>query len=162
MRLPESLFYYRLFSVLFKAIPSRRRAKHNIRRKKNRKFLPWYVIGPPCLYQVLHILKSFHRFSTILSIGVPFSSHQELSSAVSLPVVQNTLHSPCVFVIIEHRCWFSLSSFWEWFIILTVVRFDYRIVENFCLPPTYSWVHANCVVLGALITFNNNKGSSRL
>src|ERR1700761_3308544 len=99
MEFPESLVHHRRLSVLFKPIPSRRKTNRNITRINSRKFLPWHVIGPPCLYQILRVLKSFNRFPTILTIGVPLPFDQKLSPSVPLPVVKNTLNFPLHLVI---------------------------------------------------------------
>ena len=82
MGFPEPPIPHRLLSVLFKPVLSRSKANRNITRKSNRKFLSWHLIGRSCLYQILHILKYFHRFSAILAIGVPLVFHQELPPAV--------------------------------------------------------------------------------
>src|ERR1700760_3402260 len=111
--------------MLFKPVLSRRKANRHVPRKNNRKFIPWHVISPPCLYQILCIFKPFNRFPTIFAIGVPFPLNQELSSAVSLPVVKNTLNFPLLFVINEDRRWFSMSSSRESFIVVRVVGLDY-------------------------------------
>ena len=89
------------------------------------KFLARHVIGPPCLHQIMRILKPFNRFPTILAIGVPFPLNQELSSAVPLPVIKNILNFPLLFVVDEDRCWFGMRSSRESFIIVRVVGLDY-------------------------------------
>src|ERR1700761_1787668 len=121
MGFPESLVHHRCLSVLFKPVFSRSKANRNITRKNNRKFLPWHVIGPPCLHHILRILKSFDRFPAILAIGIPLPFHQELSPTVSLPVIKNTLNLPLLLVINEDRSWLGMGTSREPFIIVRVV-----------------------------------------
>ena len=146
--------------MLLKAILTRSIANCNITRKNNRKFLSLHVICPPCLHQILRIVKFFHWFTAILAIGVPLSSHLKLSSAMPHPLVKNTLNFPFLLVVNENRRKFSMNSFRKSFIIVRVVGLDYRAVENLPMPLIYPSVHTNCIVLGMLIVFDNNKGFS--
>ena len=125
MGFPESLVYHRYIIVLLKTILSVSKAKRNITRKTSRKFLPRHVIRPPCLYQVLHIFKSLHRFPAILPSGVSSPSDQELPPAVPLPRIKDSLNFPLLLVIYEDRCWFGMAPSWESFVIIGMVWFHY-------------------------------------
>jgi len=68
--------------------------------------------------------KSFHRFPTILAIGLPIPLHQELPSAMPHPIVKNRLNLPFFLVINQDRCRFGVGLSRELLIIVKVVGFD--------------------------------------
>ena len=125
MGFPESLVYRQFIIVLLKTILSGSNANLNITLQNSRKFLPWHVICPPGLYQVLRIFKSFHRFPAIFTSVLYFPSDQDLPPAVPFPKIKNSLNFPFFLVIDEDRCWFGMGPSWQSFVIVWMVGLHY-------------------------------------
>jgi len=99
MGFPETQIHRRLLRMLLITILSRSKTYRNLSGKNSRNFLPQQVLSRPYLDQVLSVLKSFHWLPTIRAIWVPFSLHQELSSAMSRPMIENGLNLPFLLII---------------------------------------------------------------